>query len=82
MCGFSGFLGGLGLAQPESKAMLKRMADTIANRGPDDAGYWSDVEHRIGLGHRRLSIVDLSPAGHQPLPSARGRYGNAFNGEI
>jgi asparagine synthase (glutamine-hydrolysing) len=82
MCGFAGFLGGLGLAQLESKTMLKRMADTIASRGPDGAGYWSDVEHRIGLGHRRLSIVDLSPAGHQPMTSASGRYVIAFNGEI
>lgn len=83
MCGFVGFLGGLavnGLSGDE--AMLRRMADTIAHRGPDDAGYWSDREQRIGLGHRRLSIVDLSPAGHQPMPSASGRYVIAFNGEI
>lgn len=83
MCGLVGFFGGLAAhGQPGDEAMLRRMADTIANRGPDDAGYWSDVDHRIGFGHRRLSIVDLSPAGHQPMPSASGRYVIAFNGEI
>ncbi|MGZ5818757.1 MAG: asparagine synthase (glutamine-hydrolyzing), partial [Burkholderiaceae bacterium] len=83
MCGFVGFLGGLAAhGQLGDEAMLQRMANTISNRGPDDAGYWSDVDNRIGLGHRRLSIVDLSPAGHQPMPSASGRYVIAFNGEI
>lgn len=83
MCGFVGFFGGLATnGQLADEAMLQRMADTIAKRGPDDAGYWSDVDHRIGFGHRRLSIVDLSPAGHQPMPSASGRYVIAFNGEI
>ncbi len=83
MCGFVGFFGGASLnGHLDNQAMLKRMADTIANRGPDDAGYWSDVNHRIGLGHRRLSIVDLSSAGHQPMLSASGRYVIVFNGEI
>ena len=83
MCGLVGFLGGLAAhSQLGDEAMLKRMADTVANRGPDDAGYWSDVDQRIGFGHRRLSIVDLSAAGHQPMPSASGRYVIAFNGEI
>jgi asparagine synthase (glutamine-hydrolysing) len=58
------------------------MADTITHRGPDDGGYWCDVERRIGLGHRRLAIVDLSPAGHQPMVSSGDRYVIAFNGEI
>jgi len=83
MCGFIGFLGGVSAyGQLGDEVMLKRMADTIMYRGPDDAGYWSDVDHRIGLGHRRLSIVDLSPAGHQPMHSPSGRYIIAFNGEI
>jgi len=83
MCGFVGFLGGLAAhGELVDEALLKRMADTIGNRGPDDAGYWSDVEQRIGFGHRRLSIVDLSPAGHQPMVSGGGRYVIAFNGEI
>ncbi len=83
MCGFVGLLdrkGGQGAASDQ--VLLKRMADTIAHRGPDDAGYWCDAEQRIGLGHRRLPIVDLSPAGHQPMPSSTGRFVMAFNGEI
>lgn len=83
MCGFVGFLGGLaGHGQLGDEATLKRMADTIVNRGPDDAGYWSDVNQRVGFGHRRLSIVDLSSAGHQPMASSSGRYVIALNGEI
>jgi asparagine synthase (glutamine-hydrolysing) len=83
MCGFTGFFGGAPRhGQVGDHALLKRMTDTIAVRGPDDAGYWTDGERRVGLGHRRLSIVDLSPAGHQPMPSASSRYVIAFNGEI
>ena len=83
MCGFVGFLGGLAAdGAIGDEATLTRMAHTIANRGPDDAGYWSDEAQRIGFGHRRLSIVDLSLAGHQPMLSSSGRYVIAFNGEI
>ncbi|MES2300366.1 MAG: asparagine synthase (glutamine-hydrolyzing) [Pseudomonadota bacterium] len=79
MCGLVGFLGG---AAEGDAALLKRMADAIVHRGPDDEGYWHDAAERIGLGHRRLSIVDLSPAGHQPMRAASGRYTLAYNGEI
>lgn len=83
MCGFVGFLGGIAMqGAAGEEALLQRMADTIAHRGPDDAGYWHDIDRRIGLGHRRLSILDLSPAGHQPMHSASSRYVIAFNGEI
>ena len=83
MCGFVGFMGRItSYGQFGDEAMLKRMADTITYRGPDDAGYWCDEDHRVGLGHRRLSIVDLSPAGHQPMQSGSSRYVIAFNGEI
>jgi asparagine synthase (glutamine-hydrolysing) len=83
MCGFAGFLGTTPLqARGEQQALVKRMTDTIAYRGPDSAGYWCDGERGVALGHRRLSIVDLSPAGHQPMHSSASRYVIAFNGEI
>jgi asparagine synthase (glutamine-hydrolysing) len=58
------------------------MASTLTHRGPDDRGEWSDDLHGFALGFRRLSIIDLSPAGHQPMTSASGRYVIAFNGEV
>ncbi len=58
------------------------MADQLAHRGPDDAGYWADPDVGVGLGFRRLSIIDLSPAGHQPMCSESGRYVIVFNGEV
>ena len=83
MCGLVGFLGGIVTHGVEGeKALLQRMAGTLVHRGPDDGGDWCDSEQRIGLGHRRLAIVDLSSAGHQPMVSASGRYVIAFNGEI
>lgn len=83
MCGLAGFLGGG--AQHDAageESLLRRMAEAIARRGPDDSGYWCDTSERIGLGHRRLAIVDLTAAGHQPMLSADGRYAIVFNGEI
>ena len=58
------------------------MTDAVAHRGPDNSGYWSDAKTGVWLGHQRLSIIDLSSAGHQPMHSASGRYVIAFNGEI
>lgn len=58
------------------------MARAIAHRGPDDEGLWLDNTHPLLLAHRRLSIIDLSPEGHQPMESASGRYMIVFNGEI
>ena len=79
MCGLLGFLGGVADA---GEPLLRRMADTLYHRGPNDSGVWCDSEQRIGFGHRRLSIVDLSLAGHQPMLSASGRFVMVFNGEI
>lgn len=63
-------------------AEAKAMADALQHRGPDDSGVWTDAEAGIALSHRRLSIIDLSPAGHQPMASPDGRYLLTFNGEI
>lgn len=82
MCGFAGFLSSCDIAQDDIKANALRMALSIEHRGPDDAGAWVDAEAGVALGHRRLSILDLSPAGHQPMHSADGRFVIAFNGEI
>jgi asparagine synthase (glutamine-hydrolysing) len=65
-----------------SRSILRRMTDRIATRGPDGEGYWVHPEEQIALGHRRLAIVDVSPAGHQPMASSSGRYMTVFNGEI
>ena len=62
--------------------MLSRMAASIAHRGPDDEGIWTDPEAGIALVSRRLAIIDLSPAGHQPMASSNGRFVLTFNGEI
>jgi asparagine synthase (glutamine-hydrolysing) len=58
------------------------MALALSHRGPDDAGTWVDAPAGVGLGHRRLSIIDLSPLGHQPMLSADGRFVMVFNGEV
>lgn len=81
MCGLVGFLGGVG-GKGDDEDLLRNMSDTLTLRGPDDSGVWCDGDRRIGFGHRRLAIVDLSPAGHQPMVSASERYVIAFNGEI
>ncbi len=81
MCGIAGYLGHNTGAQAP-KQLLKEMGAAIAHRGPDNCGVWADYNAGIGLSHRRLSIVDLSPAGHQPMVSDSGRYLIVFNGEI
>lgn len=83
MCGISGFItAGAHFSNVEMEQFLTNMSDAIIHRGPDDDGLWSDPEVGVWLGHRRLAIVDLSLAGHQPMQSASGRYMIAFNGEI
>jgi asparagine synthase (glutamine-hydrolysing) len=82
MCGITGFLIAEGSSLDSLEAVVTRMALNIAHRGPDDAGAWADVEAGIAMGHRRLSIVDLSAAGHQPMKSDCGRFVTAFNGEV
>lgn len=82
MCGFAGFLTADARILGDLGDIATRMALTIQHRGPDDAGAWSDPESGIALAHRRLSILDLSPAGHQPMQSTSGRHVLVFNGEI
>ncbi len=83
MCGIAGFWSG-STGQPDGKLheLAERMALAIAHRGPDDAGTWADSRDGVAFGFRRLSIVDLSPAGHQPMASAGERFVIVFNGEI
>lgn len=84
MCGFVGFFASSGAVLDKGKALyhLKHMTAKIESRGPDDDGHWHDETHPLALGFRRLSIQDLSQAGHQPMASACKRYMLVFNGEI
>jgi asparagine synthase (glutamine-hydrolysing) len=83
MCGITGYLESSSTGQAiERESTLRQMTNVIAHRGPDDSGYWFDHDAGVGLGHRRLSIVDLSPAGHQPMLSRCERYVIAYNGEV
>jgi asparagine synthase (glutamine-hydrolysing) len=81
MCGFAGYWGGVGSADRAEK-ILGDMATAVRHRGPDDCGVWWDERADLGLAHRRLSILDLSAEGHQPMRSATGRYVIAYNGEV
>jgi asparagine synthase (glutamine-hydrolysing) len=80
MCGIAGFVSSA--PEQELRAQACRMAGQLAHRGPDDSGLWVDAEAGIAMGFRRLAILDLSPAGHQPMTSSNGRYVIVFNGEV
>jgi asparagine synthase (glutamine-hydrolysing) len=82
MCGITGFLTSSAETEFEMKMMVARMAEQLIHRGPDDSGVWVDPQAGVALGHRRLSILDLSPDGHQPMHSETGRYVIVFNGEV
>jgi asparagine synthase (glutamine-hydrolysing) len=81
MCGIAGFWQTRRLAEPPLD-VLERMGRTLAHRGPDDCGTFYDDSSGVGLAFRRLSIIDLSPEGRQPMVSASGRYRVVFNGEV
>ncbi|MGA9007830.1 MAG: asparagine synthase (glutamine-hydrolyzing) [Xanthobacteraceae bacterium] len=80
MCGIAGFIGAA--SGSDTGTIAEAMAKSIAYRGPDDQGIWTDGECETALVHRRLSIIDLSAAGHQPMLSADERYVISYNGEV
>ncbi len=83
MCGIAGFLDTSRSKSTEQLTLLaRRMATSLSHRGPDADGIWVDQNTGVAFGHRRLSIIDLSPMGAQPMHSASGRYVITFNGEI
>jgi asparagine synthase (glutamine-hydrolysing) len=83
MCGIAGIIDKTGRRSPEELAALAQtMADAMPYRGPDDSGVWADPQGGCALAHRRLSIIDTSSAGHQPLLSGDGRHVITFNGEF
>jgi asparagine synthase (glutamine-hydrolysing) len=83
MCGIAGFLDtSQTMGREELLVTVRSMASSLRHRGPEDEGSWVDPACCIAFGHRRLSIIDLSPAGHQPMESSCGRYSITFNGEI
>jgi asparagine synthase (glutamine-hydrolysing) len=83
MCGIAGFIDKRGAWRAEDWAhTAMAMATPLRHRGPDDAGVWSDPAAGVALAHRRLSILDVSPAGHQPMTSSCGRWVLTYNGEL
>ena len=80
MCGIAGFWN-LN-HEPISKAILKRFTDSLSHRGPDGNGFYVDLDSSLGLGHRRLAILDITDTGQQPMSYGEGRYWITFNGEI
>ena len=82
MCGLAGFFAHAAHAAPMERATLIAMRDRMAPRGPDGVGLWVAPDGRAGFGHRRLSIIDLTESGAQPMATPDGRYTIAYNGEI
>jgi asparagine synthase (glutamine-hydrolysing) len=82
MCGIAGVINSAAGSREALERGAVAMAECMAHRGPDDHGVWSDPDVGVALTHRRLSIVDLSPAGHQPMTSADGRFVISYNGEV
>ena len=78
MCGIAGIFNLNG--EPVSQVILRKMTSAIEHRGPDGEGFY--IDSFVGLGHRRLAIIDLSPAGHQPMATEDGNYIITYNGEV
>src|SRR3954465_4893788 len=79
MCGIAGYAS---VNRPIAPSLLLQMRDTLRHRGPDDEGAWASEDGLVALGHRRLAIIDLSPAGRQPMADSAGQLQIIFNGEI
>ena len=82
MCGFAGLLTASAVDRRDLEHRAARMIEPLVHRGPDDGATWADADNGIAFGFRRLAIVDLSPAGRQPMASPSGRYTLVFNGEL
>ena len=83
MCGISGFWDFHRSTSPDELSKIcRRMNNSLSHRGPDSSGIWTDADQGLALGHRRLSVIDLSAEGHQPMISADGRWVLNYNGEI
>ena len=82
MCGVNGIYAYCGSAQPIDRDELVRTRDHMRARGPDGVGSWCSPDGRVGFGHRRLSLIDLSDAGAQPMATGDGAFIVTFNGEI
>ena len=80
MCGITGILGNL--QEKDFKSIINSMSALLTHRGPDGSGIWVSAKDGVAFGHQRLSIIDLSSAGHQPMTSPCGRFNIVFNGEI
>lgn len=82
MCGITGFLDARGtLSDDERRRRVAAMAAALRHRGPDEAGVWTEEGAPVALAHRRLSIIDLTPTGRQPMVSSDDRYVIVYNGE-
>src|SRR4051812_41564786 len=82
MCGIAGVLSFEQSSFIVTKPFLKKMCDSIVHRGPDGEGLWISPNQKVGFGHRRLSIIDLSPAAAQPMSNHDETLWISFNGEI
>ncbi|ACF14475.1 asparagine synthase (glutamine-hydrolyzing) [Chloroherpeton thalassium ATCC 35110] len=82
MCGIAGILNYGARPEAVSETVLQKMTEQIRHRGPDDSGLYISPDRKLGLGFRRLSIIDLSAAGHQPMPNRDGSIWITFNGEV
>ena len=82
MCGITGFISNKHLNNNSMQSIIENMTASLNHRGPDDTGFWYDLDSQIAFGHKRLSILDLSRAGHQPMVSSNKKFIIVFNGEI